>query len=187
MGGANRVWVNDRAVYTFASFVTVNINGLFGDDKLNVLPVGLVGVTNINVAGGDPTASDELVVSGTTGNDAINYSLSDTVGAGSVAITGSATVNFTTTESLVIDGQGGTDNLTVTSPTGRRTTVTPGANADSGKIVSQGFGAGTGSVPLTYAHIGALGTITLAGQGDIVEFNGTANSDTFNITGTQFR
>ena len=184
LGGANRVWVNDRAVYTFASFATVNINGLFGDDKLNVLPVGLVGVTTINVAGGDPTASDELVVSGTTGNDTINYTTSNTVGSGSVAITGAATINFTTTEALVIDGLGGTDNLTVTSPSGHRTTVTPGANADSGSIVSQAFGTGTGSVPLTYAHIGATGIVTLVGQGDIVEFNGTANSDTFSITGT---
>ncbi len=132
------------------------MNGLFGDDKINVLPVGLVGVTTINVAGGDPTASDELVVSGTTGNNTINYLVSSTVGAGAVAIAGSAVVNFVTTESLVIDGQGGTDNLTVTSPTGHRTTVTPGANADSGTIVSQGFGAGTGSVPLIYAHIARL-------------------------------
>ncbi|MFO0943474.1 MAG: dockerin type I domain-containing protein [Pirellulales bacterium] len=186
LGGANRVWVNNRAVYTFASFATVNMNGLFGDDKINVLPVGLVGVTTINVAGGDPTASDELVVSGTTGNDVINYTTSNTVGSGSVAITGSATVNFTTTEALVIDGVGGTDNLTVTTPAGvgHRTTVTPGANADSGKIVSQAFGAGTGSVPLTYAHIGAVASVTLVGQGDIVEFNGTANTDTFNISGT---
>ena len=184
LGGANRVWVNDRAVYTFANYATVNMNGLFGDDKINVLPVGLVGVTTINVAGGDPTASDELVVSGTTGNNVINYLVSNTVGSGAVAIAGSAIVNFTTTESLVIDGQGGTDNLTVTSPSGHRTTVTPGTSADSGTIISQGFGAGTGSVPLTYAHIGAIGSVTLAGVGDIVEFNGTSASDTFNITGT---
>ena len=39
-------------------------------------------------------------------------------------------------------------------------------------------------MPLTYAHIGALGTVTLVGAADIVEFNGTAASDTFNITGT---
>ncbi len=38
----NRVWINDRAVYTFANYPTVNINGLFGDDKISVLPVGLV-------------------------------------------------------------------------------------------------------------------------------------------------
>lgn len=185
LGGANRVWVNDRAVYTFANYATVNMNGLFGDDKISVLPVGLVGVTTINVAGGDPTASDELVVSGTAGSDVFNYTTSNTVGSGSVAVTGSATVNFTTTEALVIEGLGGTDNLTVTTPagTGHRTTVTPGANADSGKIVSQAFGTGTGSVPLTYAHIGATASVTLVGQGDIVEFNGTANSDTFSITG----
>ncbi len=77
------------------------------------------------MAGGDPTASDELVVSGTTGNDAISYTLSDTVGAGSVAITGSATVNFTTTESLVLEAKVAQTASRFTSPTGRRTTVTP--------------------------------------------------------------
>ncbi len=186
LGGANRVWVNDRAVYTFASFQTVNINGLFGDDKINVLPVGLTGVTTINVAGGDPTASDELVVSGTTGNDAFNYTVSNSVGSGSVAVAGAPIINFATTESLVIDGQGGTDALTVTTPVGpgHRTTVTPGASPDSGTITSEAFGAGTASVPLTYAHIGATASVTLVGQGDIVQFNGTANSDTFGITGT---
>lgn len=180
----NRVWINDRAVYTFANYPTVNINGLFGDDKINILPIGLVGVTTINVAGGDPTASDELVVSGSAGNDTINYNVSNTVGAGSVAITGAPLVNFVTTESLHIEGLGGTDALTVTSPTGHRKTVTPGAAADSGSIASQGFGAGTASVPLSYSHIGALGTVTIVGVGDIVEFNGTANSDTFTVSGT---
>ncbi len=185
LGGANRIWVNDRAVYTFTNYQTVNVNGLFGDDKFSVHPVGLVGVTTINVAGGDPNASDELVVNGTAGNDTINYLVSNTIGSGAVQVTGAPVVNFVTTESLVIDGLGGTDPLTVTSPPGgHRVTVTPGSNQDSGTIVSQAFGAGTASVPLTYQHIGAIAAITLAGTGDIVEFNGTANSDTFAITGT---
>ncbi len=185
LGGANRIWINDRAVYTFTNYQTVNVNGLFGDDKFSVHPVGLVGVTTINVAGGDPNASDELVVNGTVGNDTINYLVSNTVGSGAVQVTGAPVVNFVTTESLIIDGLGGTDPLTVTSPAGgHRVTVTPGSNQDSGTIVSQAFGTGTASVPLKYQHIGATAPITLAGTGDIVEFNGTANSDNFAITGT---
>ena len=188
LGGANRIWINDRAVYTFANFATVNMNGLFGDDKINVLPIGLVGVTTINVAGGNPTTGDELVVSGSSGNDVILYTTSDTVGSGSVAITGAPVVNFTTTESLVLDGLGGTDNLTHTTPVGgHRETFTPGTGPDSGTIRSSGFGAGTQSVPLTFTRIGALGTVTFAGAGlgsDILEVNGTNNIDTFNLTGT---
>ncbi len=84
----------------------------------------------------------------------------------------------------MIEGQGGTDDLTVTSPSGHRVTVTPGSNQDSGTIVSQAFGAGTASVPLSYSHIGALAAVRLVGVGDIVEFKGTSASDTFNITGT---
>ncbi len=140
------------------------------------------GVNTVNVNGGDPTASDELVVSGSAGNDAINYNVSDTVGSGSVVIAGAPIVNFATTESLFIDGQGGTDALTVTSPSARRTTVTPGATADSGTITSQAIGATT-SVPLSYAHLGLAGSVTLAGAGDIVEFKGTEKSDTFSLTG----
>jgi Ca2+-binding RTX toxin-like protein len=169
----------------FSNKTALTINALAGDDTINLNNAATpTGLTAINVNGGDPTASDALVVNGTAGNDAINYNVSDTVGAGSVAITGAPVVNFTTTEALHIEGQGGTDALTVTSPTGHRTTVTPGAAADSGSIGSQGFGAGTASVPLSYSHIGALGTVTIAGAGDIVEFNGTANSDSVSLSGT---
>ena len=45
----------------------------FGDDQINVHSVGLIGVTTINVLGGDPTASDEVVINGTLAADAITY------------------------------------------------------------------------------------------------------------------
>ena len=187
LGGANRIWVNDRAVVSFANYQTVNLNGLFGDDIFSVTPNGLAGVTAINVAGGTQRQSDELIVTGTTAADAINYTTSDTQGSGSVAITGAPTVNFTTTESLVIDGQGGGDTLTVTTPgTAHIDTYTPGTAPDAGTIAVRGIGGGAALVPLTFTHLGALGAVDFAGAGtgtDTLELNGTANSDTFNLTG----
>src|SRR5262249_12483127 len=48
-GGADRISVNNRAVVTFANYATVNLDGLSGDDKINVSPVGLSAtVTTIN-------------------------------------------------------------------------------------------------------------------------------------------
>ena len=81
----------------FSNKVTLTINALAGDDKINLNNASTpTGLTTISINGGDPTASDELVVSGTSGNETINYAVSNTVGAGSVTITGAPTVNFTT-------------------------------------------------------------------------------------------
>ncbi len=101
--GGNRVWVNERAVYTFATFATVNINGLFGDDKINVLPSALVGVTTINVAGGDPTASDELLVTGTAATEAISVTPTG-IDAATITGLGAAAINVATTEAIKING-----------------------------------------------------------------------------------
>jgi len=51
LGGSNLIWINDRAVITFVGYANVNLQGRFGDDKINVHPVGLIGVTAINAAG----------------------------------------------------------------------------------------------------------------------------------------
>ena len=36
IGGTDRVWVNNRAVVTFANYAIVNLNGIFGDDAFVV-------------------------------------------------------------------------------------------------------------------------------------------------------
>ncbi len=170
----------------FSNKVTLTINALAGADKINLNnPNTPTGLTAINVNGGDATDSDQVIVNGTAGNDTINYLLSDTLGAGAVTV-GALTINFVSSESLVIDGRGGVDNLTITSPSSHRTTFTPGAASDTGSIVSL-QASGQASVPLTYTNIGEAGTVNLAGQGDTLYVNGTSNSDTFIITGTTLR
>lgn len=182
LGGANRIWVNDRAVVSFSTYQTVNLNGLFGDDTFSVSPVGLTGVTAINVSGGDPTASDALVVNGSLAADAINIAPTAPDG-GSVAITGSPTVTFSTTEKLTVNGGGGNDALTVTTPAGAQAiTYTPGAAVDAASVQVDSL------VPISFLNLGTGGTVNLADTGgtrvDSLTYNGTAADDTFNVAAT---
>src|SRR5262249_30222705 len=132
LGQADRAWVNNRAVVTFANYGTVNLNGQFGDDKFNVSPVGLSPiVTTINVSGADSTNGDSLVVNGAVAaNDVIGYNPTG-LAQGFVTITGSAVMNFNTTEAVTINGQGTNtgDTLTVTTLGGPdQLTLTPGTS-----------------------------------------------------------
>jgi hypothetical protein len=179
LGGANRIWVNSQAVVSFSSFGAVTLQGLFGDDKFSVIPVGLVGVTAINVAGGDPTASDSLLVTGTTGADAIVFAPT-AADAGTVTVNAAAPIAFSTTESVTINGLGGGDTLAVTTPAGLDTiTYSPGATVDSASVQVGSL------VPLSFNNLGA-GSVRLAdtgGAADSLVYNGTAASDTFNVVG----
>lgn len=177
--------VDGSETIEFSNKTSLTINALGGDDVISLAnPNTPTSLATIVVNGGDPSGSDTLIINGTSGNNTFNYSPSTTVGSGQVSITGAPSVSFTAVEQLSIDGQGGTDSLTVTSSSGRRVNYTPGTAPDSGVIEFAAFGAGTGLVPLSFAHIGALGSITFAGSGDILQVNGTSNSDTFNVTGT---
>ena len=121
---SNRVWVNDRAVVTFVSFDNLTLQGRFGDDHISVTPMAGVAVL---VSGGDPNASDKLVVNATAGNDTIGYNATG-LGTGTVTVNALPAITFNTIEALYIDGQGGTDALTHTTPAGGDlVTYTPGA------------------------------------------------------------
>ncbi|MGA2501219.1 MAG: hypothetical protein ABSH20_26060, partial [Tepidisphaeraceae bacterium] len=197
LGGSDTVWVDSQAPVIFSAFGTVTLNGLFGDDKFNVYPVGLsANVTAINVNGGDPTASDSLIVNGSAAADAINFKPT-APDAGSVTITGSAPVNFATTEAVTINGQGGGDTLTYTSPAnagavGSALVYTPGTAQDAGSIIGQqllGGGANDSLVPLTFLNLGVAAanavvfTTANTPPTDTLTVNGTASSDTFNVSG----
>ncbi len=87
----NSVTVNNGAVVNFASganaYPTLTLDGKNGDDDCNIRPATLTGVTAFNILGGDPTASDELVVNGTVAADTVNITPTAADG-GTVAITG---------------------------------------------------------------------------------------------------
>lgn len=98
------------------------------------------------------------------------------------------TVIFFNIEQLKIDGQGGDDNLTYTSPAnsglGNVLTFTPGDVVDSAAVTGRQYG-GDVLVPLTYQDIGAFGTFTFQsvdeGRSDYLDVYGTAASDQFNL------
>src|SRR5205823_4930990 len=129
----NVVTVNNGADVTFASYPTLTLNGNNGDDTFNVNSATLTGVTTFNVNGGDPTASDRVVVNGTAGIDTITY-LPSAADAGSVTGLG-PTINLATVENVTINGQGNNDTLVVTTPAGQdHITHTPGVDATQGGV-----------------------------------------------------
>ena len=116
-GNTGLVSVNNYETIEFNNYGTLVINAGPGSDEINLddatQPALLTGIT---VHGGDPTASDTLIVNGTTGNDTIEYDPTG-IGAGTVAVNALPTVTFDTIEALDIDGQGGIDALTLKTHT----------------------------------------------------------------------
>ena len=98
-------------------------------------------------------------------------------------------ISFYTIEQVVINGQGGGDSLTVTTPAGmQEVTVTPGALADEGQVTlrnSTGLGGGA-LAGLSFTNIGAIGSLTIADaaatRSDNLTINGTDASNRFNVS-----
>ena len=118
------VSVDNQEVLVFSNKQNLIIHGDAGSDEISLnwqsgdanqtAPVGLA---TINVNADDPTAgSDTVVLNGTTGNDTVGFAPS---GADAMTVTGlGPTINLTTTEHVNYNGQGGGDDLTVTTPAG---------------------------------------------------------------------
>ncbi len=191
-GSSGLVTVNNLTPVQFVNKPTLQIDSGAGDDVINLnnpsTPTGLTGIT---VNGGNPTASDTLIVNGTTGNDTLNYSPSATIGSGTVQVNALPLITFNTIEGLTIDGQGGNDALTVTTPGDNNVKYTPSIAPDAGSvaITATNFGGGTDTlVPLTFQHLGPSGNLTFATVGgsatDILYVYGTNNSDQFVVAAT---
>jgi hypothetical protein len=172
---------------TFTNKTTLTINGLAGDDTINLnnpnTPTGLTGIT---VNGGDPTASDTVIVNGTTGADTVTI---DQLTLDGARVTGlGPTINVTGDEHLTYNGQGGDDSLTVTTPAGGQVvTVTPGAVPGEGSITARNFTGGGGNplVPIAFTGISANGSLSIAdvsgNRTDYLIVAGTAASDIFGV------
>ncbi len=68
VGGPTRglVSIDSFETIEFSNKTTLTINGLSGDDQINLNNLSLpTGLTAINVDGGEPSASDKLVINGT--------------------------------------------------------------------------------------------------------------------------
>lgn len=161
-GGANQITVNgtgantvqvtvdDGTRVTFAgNLTTLNVNAGAGDDVIAVTPGAFTGAGGINVDGGDPTASDLVIVNGTAGADNVTI---DTLTADGARIAGlGAVVSITTTEHLKYMGHGGDDELTIVTPSGSDIVVaTPTLASGQGSTTITSGATGDVRLPLSW-------------------------------------
>ncbi len=192
--GANGlVTVDDHESIEFSNKTNLLIDALAGNDTINLHnsnPTPPTGLTGIIVTGGDPTASDTLIVNGTGGVDAITYGPTG-IGSGSVGVSGMPGINFATIEHLIINGQGGGDTLAIDSTSIDGTQVfTPGASNDAGTVDFQdNLLANFIGTSLEFLGLGNSGRLTSSHgvpggpRSDSFIYRGTDLADAFTLTG----
>ena len=165
-----RVWINDGTVITAnaanANFSSVTIDGRFGDDEFSITPSDIA----ISVIGGDPAASDSVTINGMGGADTVTYTPVADDG-GTVLIAGLGPVAISTVESLIYDGQGGDDLVTISGA--GQFVHTPGTDSEDGNIQLASL------LALGYENLGNDGSITASGTGanDTLRFLDTETAD----------
>ncbi|MEX0675655.1 MAG: ELWxxDGT repeat protein [Pirellulales bacterium] len=185
------VSVDDHETMEFARKTNLVINALAGSDTIHLNnPNTPEDLTDIEVDGGDPTASDTLIVGGTPFDDEITYT-PDGADRGTVTVNALPLIAFNTTEHLVINGQGGGDVMTIDTRAIEGTLVlTPGASFDSGRVDFQTNPAIDGFIApslefLGIGNDGHLAVDNLAGASDVnFVYRGTDLSDSFSFEGT---
>lgn len=160
-----RVTIDNLEYIDFSAKTTLTINALGGSDTISLnnasTPTGLTGIT---VNGGDPSGSDTVLVNGTSGLDAINYTPTG-VDSGTVQVGALPLVTISAAEHLVINGQGGNDNLTVTTPVGGQVIVLDdGPLADAASITMRNFSGGA-LLSVDFSSLGFSGTLTFNDAG----------------------
>jgi hypothetical protein len=172
----NTVTVNNSAVVNFADYDALNLNGGNGSDTFHVHPATLAGVSALNIDGGDPTASNVVIVNVVTAAVVSNLSVS----GATVTDAGAATVNVAGAEHLILVGDGSTD-LTVEGTAGDDTIVhSPGAAADAGAVRVDSL------LPISYRNLGVGAMLTIDGLAgdDTLVVEGTAADDVFGVAAT---
>ena len=168
----------------FNAVTSLQIGALAGDDDIS-LTVGPLALTSINISGGDPTASDKLVVLGTPGVDTVAFTPTS---ASAGSLTGLASpVNFTTTEHVVYDGNdlAALDNLTINGPV-TNNTFTFDASLLKGSFssfVSPEFES-LRSARITINGGPSTDQVNLIGSAGVDTVTSAANAITVNTTGS---
>ncbi len=201
-----QVSVDTQEPLEFTNKDNLVINGQAGSDVINLnnpnKPAGsntttTPGLASITVNGDEPptsgatSAGDTLIANGTTAADTINFAPTSAY-AGMITGAGLVPITFTAIEQTVIDGQGGGDALTVTTPAGFQVvTVTPGALADEGQVTlrdTTGLNTGDPVAGLSFNNLGAAGSLTFADVSgtrvDNLTINGTEASNRFDVAAT---
>jgi hypothetical protein len=201
-----QVSVDNQEPLEFTNKDHLVINGEAGSDVINLNnpnPIpgsntttspGMLDITifgNVPPGPGTTSAGTTLIANGTTGTDTIDFAPATAYG-GSITGAGPAVIYFNAVEQTEINGQGGGDSLTVTTPAGLQVvTVTPGALPDEGEVVlrdSTGISSGDAVAGLSFTNLGATGSLTFADASstrvDALTINGTDASNRFDIAAT---
>jgi Ca2+-binding RTX toxin-like protein len=186
-----RLTVDDFEPIEFTNKSNLIVDAGAGSDLISLNNLNIpTALTTITINGGDPTAgSDTAIISGReVAPDAINFAVTSdddavVTGAGPVPIT------LTTIESAVIDGQGGDDTLTYTTPTGLdiiEFTPSPGSDLSAGSVAAT-RASGPVLMPLSFTGVRNLvPNLTFAdaseNRGDTLFVAGTQHDDQFSVT-----
>lgn len=179
-----RITVDEFEPIEFSNKTSLIISAGSGSDTINLNnPMTPASLTEIIVNGGDPTASDTVIVTGTAAPDVVTIDQLTLDGARIQGL--GPVINVTTAEHLVYSGQGGNDSLTITTPAGGdRINFIPGASA-SEAVVLVSTAANAPLLPIDYVDIGILGNVILADEGgardDSLTYYGTAQDDVFTV------
>ncbi|HEY2759593.1 MAG TPA: hypothetical protein VGI75_02585, partial [Pirellulales bacterium] len=178
---------------TFAGKDHLVINAGHGSDEVNlngpVAPIGDTSATlqDITVIGNDPTASDTLIVNGTSGKDTVTWA---PTGPDMATITGAGPVKIivATIEHVTYNGQGGDDALTATLPPGSPTIqdhwfLKPDAQPGSATLTGQ-LNSLTAVLPFSFLNLGStfaasLTFLNAGGRADTLDLYGTPTNDNF--------
>jgi hypothetical protein len=123
---------------------------------------------------GQPLGDDALTINGSSSAEAV------TIGASSVTVGGAPGLNYSTFNSLTVNGGGGNDSFSITNTNvGTATTVNGGTGNDNFLILNDAgptsLDTGGGSDQVSIAAIGAATTITSAGHCGIVVSSAAAD------------
>jgi hypothetical protein len=178
-GGNGLATVDAYESIAFNNKTNVTLAARAGSDTINVN--GLAGFTGtLRVEGGDDAAGDQLILSGTGGADTVTVAPT-APDAATVTGLGAITIDARTIEKLVLDGQGGNDGLTVSTPAGADlVTYTPGAARDSASVQVGSL------VPFSFLNLGLTASVSLLNAGltprqDTLLHQATANDDLFSV------
>jgi len=176
-----QVTINGGAAISIAGYTTLTLDGRGGADTFDVSYAHLGDVTALHIIGG-PSLSDVLTVEDRAGAERTLEVHPTAPDAGSVSIgPPDAVVDFESTESLVVDGMGGGDELRLVTPSGeQQVRLTPGATDDAASLQLAGL------VPMRFLRLGA-GRLRIVdtdgGRADTLTYDGLVGADVFQTIG----
>ena len=179
--GTVDVTVNGGPTVRYIGVADLTLQGQNGDDDIDID----IQVENLKVAftadGGLPSVTgDELTVTGVNNDapDNVNWTPNPVSTEDGTLTVNGETIHAVALESVLYDGEGDHDNLSVLG--GGRFVHTPGSAIDSGTLALGSL------LAIGYVNLGATGTVTADGTsgGDTLVSLASSGSDTVDITFT---